>query len=524
MSDLLHFAPNGSLQFLRERIHQNTHFWHERSSCPITELLSDAGLLLTEDDTARLRDKVLEARSKAGIHAIEMVAGTIVIAPLPDLEEKNLYLISLLEGPATLARCVVENAIECWSLYSQVESAQVALEDSAMQLAQSFEEQNWLRGFARNVTSFSYGSSANEVAERILQPLGYLLRADDVFLIVSPEETDRSGLVSAKYGNSNFTIPSVLQILRTLEFQKDSPPLIRNKIALQTPEGLVNSVVCVVIADRKSDRGFLVAINRSSDFHPTGLPVYEAEFSGSDVGLLEEAAVLLTTQAQNMHLLLQSNELFLGALRAMSSAIDARDPYTQGHSERVARLSFELAEILGLSDMACQEIYLTGILHDIGKIGIPDDVLLKPGELTDEEFAVIQQHPEIGHRIVERLGHLQFTLPGILYHHERWDGLGYPHGLKGLAIPLMARVIAVADSFDAMTSSRPYRSAMPTDRACSIMNAGAGTQWDSEIVACFNQWMATQAARPLTKMTRGTLIPQDSPLEHLAQAVTTLIQ
>ncbi|MEM8733730.1 MAG: HD-GYP domain-containing protein, partial [Planctomycetota bacterium] len=237
----------------------------------------------------------------------------------------------------------------------------------------------------------------------------------------------------------------------------------------------------------------------------------------------EEAAVLLTTQAQNMYLLLQSNQLFLGTLRAMSSAIDARDPYTQGHSERVARLSYDLASILGLSAAACHEIYLSGVLHDIGKIGIPDNVLLKPGKLTEEEFEIIKQHPTIGHRIVERLGHLQFALPGVLHHHERWDGRGYPHGLKGLAIPLMARIMAVADAFDAMTSSRPYRTAMPIEKAKSIINGGANEQWDGEVVECFNKWLEQQDIPQDIQKQTNSVIPINEPMEQLSQAVMSLL-
>ncbi len=198
------------------------------------------------------------------------------------------------------------------------------------------------------------------------------------------------------------------------------------------------------------------------------------EFFSDAIGLIEEAATLFATQTQNIHLVLESHQLVLGAMHAMSSAIDARDPYRQGHSERVARLGYEIAKILGISETACQEIYLAGLLHDLGKIGVPDHILNKAGALTDEKFTVIKQHPEIGHRIIERLGKLHFVLPGILYHHERWDGKGYPHGLKQESIPLMARILAVADSFDAMTSSRPYRRVMPIGKAAAVIRGGAG--------------------------------------------------
>lgn len=293
---------------------------------------------------------------------------------------------------------------------------------------------------------------------------------------------------------------------------------------LPTENGIIRSVVAVSV-DGQGGKGFgfLVGINRSTETHQDGLPVYDPEFGSGDVGLLEEAAVLLSTQARNIQLLVQSNQMFLGSLHAMSSAIDARDPYTQGHSKRVARLGFELAKLLSLSEPACQEIYLAGILHDIGKIGIPDAVLLKNGALTDDEFRVIQKHPEIGYRIVERLGQLQFVLPGVLHHHERWDGKGYPHGLAGESIPLMARVLAVADAFDAMTSSRPYRDAMPLQRAVAIISGGSNEQWDGDVVAAFCQWIKNcDPQKTVNESGAKAFIPEGSPIEQVVQAVMSL--
>ncbi len=131
------------------------------------------------------------------------------------------------------------------------------------------------------------------------------------------------------------------------------------------------------------------------------------------------------------------------------------------------------------------DIYLAGLLHDIGKIGVRDEVLTKRGPLTDEEFKHIQQHVVIGHRILADLHAISHLLPGVLYHHERYDGAGYPEGLKGDAIPLLARILAVADSFDAMSTSRPYRTAMPLERVDEILRQGAGTQWDPLVIDAY---------------------------------------
>ncbi len=447
----------------------------------------------------------------------------LVGASIPCDQGPAMVLISVLDCCDKIGLCLVRNAVEAWCMHQELDSSRKALVESAMQLAQSFEEQNWLRGFARNASSFSRLRCANDVASGILQPLGYLLRAQDVFLVVDAEESSRSGLVDAKYGQSNFSLSGIRKLLCELSLGPDSIPLVRNNIELLVEDGFVRSIIAVNVGSSERHLGHLIGINRSTEATDDSLPVYDPEFGSGDVGLLEEAAVLLSTQAHNIQLLVQSNQLCLGTLHAMSSAIDARDKYTQGHSERVARLSFDLSQIYGLTDEACQEIYLSGILHDIGKIGIPDSVLLKAGALTEDEFKIIQLHPEIGYRIVQQLGHLQFVLPGILYHHERWDGRGYPHGLRAESIPIMARIMAVADAFDAMTSSRPYRSAMPVQKAHQIINAGAGQQWDSRVVECYNIWLNQRASDdvPLA-IPQQSIIPQDSPFEHMVQAVMTL--
>lgn len=504
--------------FLKERIGEHTRFWTAGDAYPLNALLDEFALSISSFARQQAENMLLAAGNSDSVTTLQFDdAHSLVAGKVPSAG--NTCFVALLAGSESLAAAAVHNALEAWSLQTQVTANAHALEESAVQLAQSFEEQHWLRGFARNASSISKCSNANEIANGILQPLGYLLRAQDVFLLIHPEETERSGLVSAKFGQSQFTTETIADTLESLGIRDDSPPVVRNHLELETPDGNLSSLAAVSILGAEERFGFLVAVNRVQNLNPG----YDPEFGSGDVGMLEEAAVLLATQAQNLHLLVQSNQQLLGTLHAMSSAIDARDPYTQGHSERVARLAFELAQIHGLSEEACQEIYLAGILHDIGKIGVPDRVLLKNGALTEEEFDIIRQHPETGYRIVERLGHLEFVLPGVLYHHERWDGKGYPHGLAGLAIPLMARILAVADAFDAMTSSRPYRDAMPVEKAHSIIRAGAAEQWDAEIAGCFEQWIRKRVQSAPAISPSASIIPQDSPLEQMLQAVTVLV-
>jgi putative nucleotidyltransferase with HDIG domain len=169
-------------------------------------------------------------------------------------------------------------------------------------------------------------------------------------------------------------------------------------------------------------------------------------------------------------------------MRALTSSIDAKDPYTCGHSERVALLSKRLAEIMGWSKAQAERIYLCGLLHDIGKIGVPEAVLQKPGKLTNIEFDLIKKHPVIGAKIIRGIQEMEDLVPGVLHHHECMDGRGYPGGLKGEAIPIQARVLCVADALDAMTSDRPYRKAMPARLAESEVFRAADTQFDSDLV------------------------------------------
>lgn len=165
-------------------------------------------------------------------------------------------------------------------------------------------------------------------------------------------------------------------------------------------------------------------------------------------------------------------------VQAFSSAVEAKDSYTNGHSLRVADYSVKIAMGIDASIVEQRILYAAGLLHDIGKIGIPDSILTKPGKLTDEEFAVIKTHPVIGADILDTITELPELSLGARYHHERYDGKGYPEGIKGEQIPWMARVIAVADAYDAMTSNRSYRPLMPQEKVRGEIQNGRGTQFD----------------------------------------------
>jgi putative nucleotidyltransferase with HDIG domain len=178
----------------------------------------------------------------------------------------------------------------------------------------------------------------------------------------------------------------------------------------------------------------------------------------------------------------ETEAAYTGAIRALATALDARDPYTAGHSDRVSALSVAIGRSLALSADELEVVRLGALLHDIGKIGVPDDVLRKPSALTAAEFDAIKQHPVLGARILRSVPFLARHIPIVELHHERPDGLGYPNGLRGDDIPLAARIVHVADAYDAMTSARAYRGARPSRDALRELWRCAGTEFHADIV------------------------------------------
>jgi putative nucleotidyltransferase with HDIG domain len=202
----------------------------------------------------------------------------------------------------------------------------------------------------------------------------------------------------------------------------------------------------------------------------------------------------------------ENRELFLGTVKGLAAAIDGKDPYTRGHSERVSRISVAIAQRLGLPDDECEKIRISALLHDVGKISIDDNILKKPAALTDEEYVIMKTHPQKGYKIMSQIQALKEVLPGMYMHHEIVNGEGYPQGLKGDEIPLMAKIVAVADTFDAMTTDRPYQLAMKFEEAIKRIESFVGTRYDPGVVSAFAQACAEGQIRPgSVKLKRRTV-------------------
>jgi len=219
-------------------------------------------------------------------------------------------------------------------------------------------------------------------------------------------------------------------------------------------------------------------------------------FTEDDISLFEALASQAATVLQLARLYEETHKLFKGVVKVVAGAIDAKDPYTEGHSQRVSDFAVAIAEEMGLSQEQIYHIRIGGILHDVGKIGVPDAILKKPGHLTDEEMAEMRQHPTKGYEILQQeelRWLLREELPALLQHHERLDGRGYPNGLVGEQIEPIGRIVAVADVFDALTSDRPYRAGMSFEDAFTILRRAEHTELDAACVEAL--WQARQKGK-----------------------------
>jgi HD-GYP domain-containing protein (c-di-GMP phosphodiesterase class II) len=223
----------------------------------------------------------------------------------------------------------------------------------------------------------------------------------------------------------------------------------------------------------------------------------------------------------------ENRQLFVGTVKALAAAIDGKDRYTRGHSERVARFSIAIAEHLGLPEAEIEALRISALLHDVGKIGIDDKVLKKPAKLTSEEFEIMKTHPQKGFKIMSQIPAMREFLPGMYMHHEMINGEGYPQGLRGDEIPMQARIVSVADTFDAMTTDRPYQKAMELEDALALIKTFIGTRYDERVVdalveACESGRINAVGVRLRSRRTAEQ--PSEQPLEQPAGSVAPVVE
>ncbi|MBN1880668.1 MAG: GAF domain-containing protein [Deltaproteobacteria bacterium] len=242
-----------------------------------------------------------------------------------------------------------------------------------------------------------------------------------------------------------------------------------------TSQFRTRNMVCVPLVVKDEIIGVLQAINKT----------YERNFTEDDLSLLVSLSHQVAIAVDNARLYEELRETFFQTVEALADAIEKRDPYTGDHTKRVMQYSMAVITQLSINQNDEENLRLASILHDVGKIGIEDSILRKDTMLSDSEFDIIKEHPETGATILGHIKMLKDAIPGIMHHHERMDGTGYPLGLTGGDIPLIARIIAVVDTFDAMTTDRPYRKAMDDRDAIEELRRFSGTQFDAHIVDAF---------------------------------------
>lgn len=235
------------------------------------------------------------------------------------------------------------------------------------------------------------------------------------------------------------------------------------------------NVICVPVRVKEKTIGVLEAINKLDG----------GTFTEEDLALFQSLADQVAVALDNARLMAEIEELFFQTASSLADAIEKRDPYTGGHTKRVTEYSLAIARKLGLDPTEMRWLKLAAVLHDIGKIGVEDRILRKPDKLDDEEYDQMKQHTMMGAEIIAHIKQLHGIIPGLKYHHEKIDGRGYPEGLAEENIPLIAKIVAVADTFDAMTSDRPYRKALSREEAFDELKRCSGTQFDKHLVEAF---------------------------------------
>lgn len=386
-------------------------------------------------------------------------------------------------SPAILTR-LAHLIVDRLDVQRRMAALEHEVRDLSSQISLTFEEISLIYRLTQHL---QISRASHELGQQALEWLAEVVPAEGLILWSTldardgllPDETGAGPRhLLLRHGACPLDEAAFQRLLAALELEGAARVVVANRqttAADDWPLPAVRQLVIAPLADGEHVFGWLAAVN-----HVDG-----AEFGTSEASLLNSFGTILGIHSSNIDLYRQQAELLAGVVRAMSSAIDAKDPYTRGHSDRVARVAVRLAQELGCDAQTLKTIYLGGLLHDIGKIGIDDQVLRKPGKLTDAEYEHIKTHVEIGYRILRDLKKMQHILPIVLHHHESWDGKGYPYGMTGANIPFLARIVAVADAYDAMSSDRPYRQGMPDEKLDAIIRQGAGQQWDPRVVEAF---------------------------------------
>jgi|GEM_PF-1124423 len=445
---------------------------------------TDQGLLST----------ILAEIAKGSRSAVELVfsdcldleaLGKLIAIPLEKIENTGTGMLAALVAPGASEeetqafRAALDDISQA---INQVCRKEFELNDMTDEVSVRYEELNIVYDFGNIIKRYLRGEA---LYQTLLQLCVDRLEVDLAVFLHPEDEMTTYVLAPDKQFNE---LDLLLTRMRSEVFRfvaSSKEPLIVNR--MDDPRrgylwsGMPYKFLAAPIIFQKRMKALLVIL-RNNDGH---------DFSNSDRKLMgvicEQVATLIHNEEMYTALFVFTEQM----AAALIEAVDAKDPYTRGHSERVNYYAMQLGKAKRLSEVELQVLYWGSLLHDLGKIAVPDMVLSKLGKLDDDEYTLMKTHPERGFDILKKIERLQKSLPGVRHHHERFDGEGYPHGLAGEDIPLHARIIAIADTYDAITSSRSYRSARGHEQAMTIINEVSGSQLDPTLVALWNHLMET---------------------------------
>ncbi|MBI5183417.1 MAG: HD domain-containing protein [Nitrospinae bacterium] len=356
-------------------------------------------------------------------------------------------------------------------------SNHLEINSMAQELSMRYEELNMVYDIGRRMDRFEY--PMNNIA-LIVRDLKEIIGSDIVWVSIPTKGIDEfvvnnNNPLPMKIEELKDKVGRIISILLEKEADKIVTDDIRKYSHLEGYFPIPIDVIGIPIMVKYSMAGFLCTMNIDS----------AKRFTTGDVRMTETIAEQISSIITTIELYQNLRDFLLSVIKALVATLEAKDEYTRGHSERVNKLSVSIAEAMRLGTEEIEDIKWASILHDIGKIAVPEEILTKPSHLSDKEYISVMIHPKKGYEILKPIKQLKGALDGIYHHHERFDGTGYPFGLKGKDIPLSARVIAVADAYDAMTSSRAYRPAISSKECINELIKAKGTQLDPEIVDLF---------------------------------------
>jgi HD-GYP domain-containing protein (c-di-GMP phosphodiesterase class II) len=371
--------------------------------------------------------------------------------------------------------CGEENARVIAGLLNHIASIELEKKALANETLHKYKEITMLYDFSEKAASCL---DSKEISRFVISEAKRLIKADNISVMLSNDDSDAFEVITHNGKETYSEEMARLQEGVAVSVMETGKAEIINDIKSDSRYASnMDDLISVMFAPLKVKDKSIGVVKLGSRSR--------MEYSAEDLKLFTSLASQTAVAIENARLYENLKDAFIATVHTLAETIEKRDPYTGGHTKRVMQYSLAIGRASGLSDDEMRRLELAAVLHDIGKIGVRDSVLLKNGRLTDEEFEEIKKHTIYGEEILNHIKHFKNAIAGVKYHHERYDGRGYPDGVKGEDIDITARIIAIADTFDAMTTDRPYRKGLSLETAFEELKRCSGTQFDPELVNAF---------------------------------------